>query len=143
VRDKDITIFGVVLNVPLVCDYRHLPADCTGSYDECTNALLSSGDMRAVWDLIIPSAYRVGSNPKASPLLGDVAHLVKHLVFVAGQDPLRNEGLAYAKKLQTAGVPVKMHAFPGVPHRFAEFWELNATKRFWRDITGGSREWLA
>lgn len=141
-RDQQKPIYGVILNVPLVCDYRHLPQEPSfTSYDQCTNALLSSGEMRAVWDLIIPSPT-IGCDPKASPLLGDVTHLPKHLVFVAGQDPLRDEGLAYARKLQRAGVQVKTHVYPGVPHSFAEFWELDATKRFWRDFTEGLREWL-
>ncbi|KAK4942867.1 hypothetical protein LTR10_017443 [Elasticomyces elasticus] len=140
-RDKNIPIYGVVLNVPVLCDYRHLPSDCRTSYDQCTDSLLSSGEMRAVWDLIIPSAT-VGADLKASPLLGRVEGLRKHLIFVAGQDPLRDEGLAYAKKLQSAGVNVKLHVFPGVPHSFAEFWELDATQRFWRDIREGLEEWL-
>ncbi|KAI1623407.1 Alpha/beta hydrolase fold-3, partial [Exophiala viscosa] len=140
-RDKNISIFGLALNVPLLCDYRHLPPDCTTSYEQCTDSLLSSGEMRAVWDLIIPSPT-VGADPKASPLFGAVARLPKHLIFVAGQDPLRDEGLAYARKLQSAGVNVKLHVYPGVPHNFAEFWELDATQKFWNDIRTGLKEWL-
>ncbi|KAK5030375.1 hypothetical protein LTS07_005159 [Exophiala sideris] len=119
----------------------YLSQTCRDKNIPIYDSLLSSGEMRAVWDLIIPSAT-VGADLKASPLLGRVEGLRKHLIFVAGQDPLRDEGLAYAKKLQSAGVNVKLHVFPGVPHSFAEFWELDATQRFWRDIREGLEEWL-
>ncbi|KAK5270511.1 hypothetical protein LTR99_004953 [Exophiala xenobiotica] len=142
-RDKSIpNIYGVVLNVPLLCDYRHLPADCQSSYEQVTTSLLSAGDMRAEWDVVIPSPT-AGKNPKASPLLGDVKGLPRHLVFVAGQDPLRDEGLKYAQNLEEAGVEVKLHTYPGVPHTFAEFWELDATARFWEDLRSGLKAWLA
>ncbi|KIW49652.1 hypothetical protein PV05_11312 [Exophiala xenobiotica] len=141
-RDKSIPIYGVVLNVPLLCDYRHLPEDCQSSYEQVTSSLLSAGDMRAMWDVIIPSPT-VGADPKASPLLGDVKGLPRHLVFVAGQDPLRDEGLKYVQNLDEAGVEVKLYTYPGVPHTFAEFWELDATARFWEDLRSGLKEWLA
>jgi acetyl esterase/lipase len=142
-RDKSIpNIYGVILNVPLLCDYRHLPADCLSSYEQVTTLLLSAGDMRAMWDVVIPSPT-AGKNPKASPLLGNVKGLPRHLVFVAGQDPLRDEGLKYAQNLDEAAVEVKLYTYPGVPHTFAEFWELDATARFWEDLRSGLKAWLA
>ena len=141
-RDKSIPIYGVVLNVPLLCDYRHLPADCQSSYEQVTTSILSAGDMRAMWDVVIRSST-AGADPKASPLLGDVKGLPRHLVFVAGQDPLRDEGLKYAQNLDEAGVEVKLYTYPGVPHIFAEFWELDATARFWEDLRSGLKAWLA
>ncbi|KAJ9608815.1 hypothetical protein H2200_006586 [Cladophialophora chaetospira] len=144
-RDKNIPVHGVVLNVPVLCDYRHLPAECTrpqNSYEQCTHSFLSSGEMRAVWDLVITST-ETGADPKASPLLGDLKGLQKHAVFVAGQDPLRDEALAYVKELGSAGVDVTHFTYKGVPHTFAEYWELSATQRFWTDIRGVYQKWLA
>jgi acetyl esterase/lipase len=63
--------------------------------------------------------------------------LPPHLIFVAGQDPLRDEGLAYAKKLEEAGVKTTLHIYPGVPHTFAEFWELESTTKFINDLVDG------
>ncbi|KAI3394710.1 hypothetical protein diail_2295 [Diaporthe ilicicola] len=37
---------------------------------------------------------------------------------ITGWDPLRDEGLLYAKMLAEAGVPVDVHMFPGLPHGF-------------------------
>jgi acetyl esterase/lipase len=149
-RSPSIPISGVILNVAITCDYRHFPAHefpdlahgrTTTSYHQCTDAYLSSGVMRAIWDLLIPSAT-AGSDPFVSPLLGDVTGLPRHAIFVAGQDPLRDEGLAYARKLANSGVPVQLQVYPGVPHTFAEMWELAATQRFWRDLRTAVADWL-
>lgn len=144
-RDKNIPLHGVLLNVPVLCDYRHQPAACTqpgNSYEQCTHSFLSAGEMRAVWDLVIPSTS-VGADPRASPLLGDLSGLTRHAVFVAGQDPLRDEALAYVKKLETAGGEVTHFTYQGVPHTFAENWDLSATQRFWGDIRAVFKKWLA
>jgi acetyl esterase/lipase len=144
-RDASIRVFGVILNVPLVCDYRQHPAELKNlpvtSYDQCTTSLLSSGEMRAVWELTVPASST--SDIQASPLLGDLDGLPPHLIFVAGQDPLRDEGLLYAQRLRDAGVSVELSKYGGVPHTFAEFWDLAATRRFWRDIRRGVAGWLA
>ena len=57
-------------------------------------------------------------NPLASPLLGDVKGVCNAAVFVAGFDPLRDEGIAYAEKLKFAGVPTHFKLYEGVVHPF-------------------------
>jgi acetyl esterase len=57
-------------------------------------------------------------NPLASPLLGDVKGVCNAAVFVAGFDPLRDEGTAYAEKLKSAGVPTQFRLYEGVVHPF-------------------------
>lgn len=62
-----------------------------------------------------------GSNPLASPLLGDVRGVCPAAVLVAGFDPLRDEGLAYARKLEAAGVPTTVRCFDNLIHPFMNF----------------------
>ena len=91
-RDTKMKVEGVIMNVPITCHYNHFPKgeyECT-SYEQGFGALLNSGEMKQIWDLACPDASR-GREIIASPLLGDVKGLPKHLVFVTGQDPLRDE----------------------------------------------------
>lgn len=141
-RDCQLPVHGVLLNVPVLCDYRHWPADLDAnrSYEQCSGAMLSSGLMRGVWELVVPREQ--GKTPEASPLLGDVAGLPPHSIFIAGQDPLRDEGIAYARKLSSQSVDVRMHVYSGVPHTFGEIWELQSTAKFWQDLETDMRSLL-
>jgi acetyl esterase/lipase len=57
--------------------------------------------------------------PRLSPLLaGDVAGLPPAHIHTAGFDPLRDEGKAYADKLERAGVKVRYTCHEGMVHHF-------------------------
>lgn len=92
----------------------------TASYQEVgdRNWLLSTADMRWFWDHHAP----VGtdrSDPRLSPLrVADAAGLPPAFVAVADLDPLREEGLAYGRKLAEAGVPVSMRCDTGMVHGY-------------------------
>ena len=59
------------------------------------------------------------SDPRLSPLLcTDIAGQPPAYVITAGFDPLRDEGKAYADKLDAAGVPVTYVNYPGMVHGF-------------------------
>jgi acetyl esterase/lipase len=56
---------------------------------------------------------------KVSPLFMPMnANMPKTLIFTAGCDPLRDEGLAYAQALSEYGVSVEHHSFDGMVHAY-------------------------
>ncbi|MCL1137204.1 alpha/beta hydrolase [Shewanella pneumatophori] len=56
---------------------------------------------------------------QASPLYGPFSNkMPETLIFTAGCDPLRDEGLAYAHALHEAGVKVSHHQFDGLIHAY-------------------------
>ncbi|MET0767898.1 MAG: alpha/beta hydrolase, partial [Aeromicrobium sp.] len=58
-------------------------------------------------------------DPRASPLLAeDLAGLPPAYITVAGFDPLRDEGIAYARRLQEAGVPTTLAREGSLIHAF-------------------------
>lgn len=54
-----------------------------------------------------------------SPLFAaDLSGLPKTLLLIAQLDPLAPEGIAYARRLEAAGVDVRLHVYDGVMHGF-------------------------
>lgn len=49
------------------------------------------------------------------------------VIQIAGMDPLRDEGIAYADALEAVGVIVKRDIYPGIPHGFTLFPTLPAS----------------
>jgi len=89
--------------------------------------LLTKGSMEWFWDHYLPSPEE-GKNPYASPLhASDLSRLPPAMVVTAEFDPLRDEGLAYARRLQDAGVKVKISHHEGMIHGF--FWMAGALDR--------------
>lgn len=57
--------------------------------------------------------------PDVSPLYhADFQGLPRALVYTAGFDPLRDEGIAYAEKLEKEGIPMRHYCFRSLTHGF-------------------------
>lgn len=80
--------------------------------------LLTAADIAWFWEQYCPSPV-TAANPYAAPLRADgFAGLPPATVVTAGNDPLRDEGVAYAEVLDAAGVPVAHRHYPSMAHGF-------------------------
>jgi acetyl esterase/lipase len=61
------------------------------------------------------------SDPRLSPLHGDVTDLPPAYIASAGFDPLRDDGVAYADKLRAGGIPVALSRQADLPHGYLNF----------------------
>lgn len=93
----------------------------TGSYREFgTGHFLARAFMQYGWDRYVPDAAARNS-PYVSPLRAsnaELSGLPPALVITAENDPLRDEGEAYARRLKEAGVTVAAVRYNGTIHDF-------------------------
>lgn len=91
----------------------------TASYrDNAEGYLLTTGDMRWFWNHYLRDEA-AGAHGFASPLRAEsLKGLPPALVITAEFDPLRDEGEAYARRLQEAGVPTTLSRYDGMIHGF-------------------------
>lgn len=80
--------------------------------------ILTAESIRNCWNIYLPNADDF-TNPDASPLnAASLAGVAPALVLTAEHDPLRDEGEAYARKLDVDGVQTKVHRYPDMVHGF-------------------------
>jgi acetyl esterase/lipase len=93
----------------------------TSSYHEfATGRFLPRAFMKYGWDLYAPDE-KTRNSPYVSPLRAsndELKGLPPALVITAENDPLRDEGEAYARKLKDAGVAVTAIRYNGMIHDF-------------------------
>ena len=68
----------------------------------------------------------------------DLAGLPPTFIAVGTVDGFRDEDIAYATRLNQAGVPTELHVYPGLPHGHALFVGVPAVAQWQRDL----EDWL-
>jgi acetyl esterase len=124
-RDRrDLTLAGQVLLYPMMA----------ADFDTESYRLFGRGyynprpALQWYWDQYVP-AVGDRAHPYASPLRADLRGLPPAVVAIAGHDPLRDEGVAFANALAAAEVPVTRRVFEGGIHGFMTMPMLDIARR--------------
>jgi len=114
-RDEDRPLALQILIQPVT----DLSRTDTPSYEAFAEGYgLTRRAMHAFRDLYLSDPVQAGL-PTVSPLLAeDLSGLPPALVITSEFDPLRDEGEAYARRLEQAGVPARCTRYNGVIHGF-------------------------
>jgi acetyl esterase len=80
--------------------------------------LISADDMDWFWCQYAPDPADRASSDASPGLVDDLTNLPPALIVVAEHDPLRDESLAYARRLTEAGVSTTVHYSPSMAHGF-------------------------
>jgi acetyl esterase len=100
--------------------YPALDASMSGaSYGEFHDGpVVTRADMAFCWRTYLGERADA-SDPDASPLgAADLRGVPPALICVAGQDPVRDDGVRYAEALRAAGVAVRLDRYDDMPHAF-------------------------
>lgn len=87
------------------------------------------------WDQYVP-ALADRAHPYASPLHANLEGLPPAVIVLAGHDPLRDEGIAYAEALKAASVATVKVTFDGGIHGFMAMPMLNIAQEARRRACG-------
>lgn len=111
-------IDGVYAQVPYIFGGYDTPDPALPSLIENDGYILNASVMTLMATLYDPAGEHT-TNPLAWPYYadaGDLEGLPPHVITTDELDPLRDEGLAYLRALQRAGVEATGHTYSGVGH---------------------------
>jgi len=91
--------------------------DTASAHEHAVSATLTRDDMIVYWDLYTPGGAAF-ADARARPGDAALAGVAAAHVVVAGHDPLRDEGVAFAAQLRAAGVAVTLAEEPTLTHGF-------------------------
>lgn len=113
-----LELTGVFLGIPVLFNADTVPEayrDTFLSREQNRDARILNGEAIR----LIEGYYAMDYNsPDFCPILGPKVTHPKTYFQVAGQDPLRDDGLIYERILSASGTPTKLDVYPGLPHGF-------------------------
>lgn len=113
------------------------------SYQAHSNLFLGTDQMRWFLNHYEPDPGQRTHESIAPLRAADHSGLPSTVIAVGGHDPLRDEGLAYAAALDSAGVPVKVLNFPSLPHGFLQFTAVSPAAKTAQEkiVTAATQLW--
>jgi acetyl esterase len=106
--------------------------------DNATGYFLERDSMRQFYEWYC-AAPADADDWRVSPMrAADLAGLPPAIVVTAEYDPLRDQGEAYARKMEAAGVPVQLLRYDGVFHGFFGMGAMmEPSRRAFDDVVDG------
>jgi acetyl esterase/lipase len=117
-RDRQVTLARQILIYPMLDDRTTTPGPIPREFLTWTYDNNFTG-----WHALLADETGTGQvSPIAAPgRLKDFTGLAPAYIEVGDLDIFRDEAIAYAGGLASAGVPIELHVHPGAPHGFERF----------------------
>lgn len=137
-RDEALSppLTGVIARMPQYFVPKSVPSNFVDQYlswEQCHDADALPIESVEYFDAFYKPDH---SSPLFSPLAQPNGHVGLPLMYlqVCGYDPLRDDGLIYARVLKQAGCRVELDVYKGVPHGFYAFYPmLEVSTKFMND----------
>lgn len=141
-----IVIRGLVLDMPWLVHPHVYPMSLRSqtyqSYVQCADApVLPIERLFLFTHLLGPIPTDQSSLMHVSLAPKELDCMPPTVIFIAGNDPFRDEAWEFARKLNGAQIPLLTYIFPGMPHAFWRFEKLEAA-RMYRGAVQESFDWL-
>ncbi len=135
-RDRgEVPLLFQLLDCPMIDDRQATPSS------QLDNLLIwSRGSNTFGWQSYLGDLYGTDDIPAyaAAARAGNLAGLPPTYVCVGAVDGFRDEDIAYATRLNQAGIETELHVYPGAPHGVELFAHVPVAQQYGRD----QREWL-
>ncbi|MGH3249784.1 MAG: alpha/beta hydrolase [Trebonia sp.] len=117
-RERNVNLARQILVYPMLDDRNQ-----TADPDRAPFLTWTYDDNYTAWHAVLGDQFGTGDvSPVAAPArLTDFAGLAPAYLEVGDLDIFRDETIAYAARLATAGVPIELHVHPGAPHGWERF----------------------
>jgi acetyl esterase len=106
------------------------PGMSSPSYAEnAKDDFLSASEMEWYWAQYLGESNSSPSPFAAPALADDLSKMPRTVIVVAGCDPLRDDGIAFADRLSQAGVNVELFEYDDMVHGFFQYTRTVSTGR--------------
>jgi acetyl esterase len=112
----------------LICPNTDLRGQHPSMIDKGNGFGLEAADVRWAAKQWVPDMARHGDGDVSPLCARDPSNLPPTVIVTAEDDPLRDEGNAYAHRLAAAGVPVTHRCERALPHGFIQGLDLESTR---------------